>query len=147
MTEVGYDSDAMKNLVLGALLAAVSVSLRADDPIEVDFATLSGFDWVAGTALPESVTRYDEKTVKVSGFMQREDAGSGPTEYFMLINDACGCQGTPKLNEIVFCAMPPGQPTDIKPGIVTVTGKIYVGEESDDGVVVSLYTLDVDSLQ
>ena len=128
------------------LAAVLFLPAEAEDPIEVGFSKLAGFDYVEGMKLPEEVTKLDEKSVTVSGFMQREDAGDGPTEFFMLINDACGCDGTPMLNEIVFCAMPEGEPTEIQPGVVSITGTLYVGEETDDDVVVSLYSLDVDSV-
>ena len=128
--------------VLGALLVGAPPS----DPVDVDFATLSGFDYIEGMELPSEVTYYNEKKVKVSGFMQREDGGDGPVEFFMLINDACGCEGTPRLNEIVFCAMPEGETTEILAGSVTVEGTLYVGEETDDGIVLAIYTLDADSV-
>ncbi len=116
------------------------------DPVDVDFATLSNFDYVEGMKLPKAVTKYDEETVTISGFMAREDEGSGPVEFFLLINDACGCEGTPKLNEIVYCAMPEGETIEIQPGTVEVTGMLYVGEEKEDGFVVGIYSLDADSV-
>ena len=67
--------------------------------------------------------------------------------YFILVNDACGCEGTPKLNEMIFCAMPEGKTVNIKPGTASVTGTIYVEEEKEEGVVVSLYTMAVDSVK
>jgi hypothetical protein len=65
---------------------------------------------------------------------------------FMLVNDACGCTGTPKMNEIIFCTLPDGVATDEKTGLVTVTGKLYVGEEKEEGVVVMLYQMDADTV-
>ncbi|MFO0279182.1 MAG: DUF3299 domain-containing protein, partial [Planctomycetota bacterium] len=93
------------------------------------------------------VTVLDEKVVEIRGFMQRESPGSEPVNSFLLINDACGCTGTPKLNEIVFCTLPDGVTTEVKPGVVTVTGKLYVGEEKEDGVVIMLYQLDADTVK
>jgi len=130
-------------------LAALAVLLAppGEDPIEVDFASLSDFDYREGMTLPAHVTRLDTKKIRISGFMRSEDGSNGPTEFFMLINDACGCAGTPFLNEIVFCAMPPGQKVDIEPGTVELTGTLYVGEVREDGVVISLYEMDVDTVQ
>ena len=79
--------------------------------------------------------------------MVREVPGSGPVGTFLLINDACGCNGTPKMNEIVFCALPDGVTMDIKPGVVHVAGKLYVGEQKEDGAVVALYSMDVDTVK
>ncbi|MBX3462776.1 MAG: DUF3299 domain-containing protein [Planctomycetes bacterium] len=117
------------------------------DPTKVGFATLAGFDYTEGMTLPKEVASLDEQTVTIAGFMRREVPGSGPIGEFLLINDACGCNGTPKLNEIVFCTLPDGVTMDEKPGVVTVTGKLYVGETKEEGVVVMLYQMDADTVQ
>jgi hypothetical protein len=129
------------------LLLPALLLLAADDPLKVGFAKLAGFDYQEGMKLPKEVTELDEKLVEIRGFMQRESPGSDPVNTFLLINDACGCNGTPKLNEIVFCTLPDGVTTDIKPGVVTVTGKLYVGEEKEDDVVIMIYQLDADTVK
>ncbi len=130
------------------LLGPLSLLLcLAGDPVSVGFATLAGFEHKDGMVLPKEVTDLDEKIVAIRGFMQRETPGSGPVSQFLLINDACGCNGTPKLNEIVFCTLPDGVTMDIKVGVVTVTGKLYVGEEKEDGVVIMLYQMDADTVK
>ena len=135
-------------LPLAISLTCLLVAAGPSDPVEVDFGVLAGFDYVEGMQLPDEVLAYDERTVKVSGFMRREeDLSSGDeVEYFALINDACGCEGVPKMNEVVFCAMPEGEVTSILPGVVSVTGTLYVGELVEEDIVVALYTLDVDSI-
>lgn len=132
----------LRPAALLSLLACLS-----QDPTRVGFATLAGFDYAEGMALPKEVTRLDETVVTVSGFMRREVPGGGPVNQFLLVNDGCGCDGTPKLNEIVFCTLPDGVRMDVKPGIVTVTGKVYVGESREEGVVVMLYQMDTDTVQ
>ena len=117
------------------------------DPLPVGFAKLAGFDYTEGMTLPKEVTELDEKVVEVRGFMRREVPGSEPVNAFLLVNDACGCNGVPKLNEIVFCTLPDGVTTDEKTGMCTVTGKLYVGEAKEEGVVVALYQMDADSVK
>ncbi|MCR9244266.1 MAG: hypothetical protein NXI31_04485 [bacterium] len=119
----------------------------ADEPVKASFTELAGFDYSEGMTLPKEVTDLDEKVVKINGFMQREAPGVGPVNAFMLISDACGCEGMPMLNEIVFCMLPDGVTMDIKPGIVEVTGKIYIGEEKEDGTVIMLYQMDADTVK
>jgi hypothetical protein len=133
----------MKTLALmsGLLL------LPPQDPVKTSFAVLSSFTWEAGSKLPDEVTKLDDKVVVISGSMRREVPGGDPVEEFMLVNDACGCTGTPKMNEIVFCVMPEKKTTDIKPGIVTVKGHLYVGEQKEGGDVWCIYQLDVESIQ
>ena len=119
----------------------------AQDPTKIGFATLAGFEYSEGMALPKEVTDLDQKVVKISGFMQREVPGGGPVNQFLLINEACGCNGTPKMNEIVFCTLPDGVTMDVLPGVVTVTGTLYVGETKEEGVVVMIYQMDADTVQ
>lgn len=123
------------------------LGLLTQDPVRTSFAVLAGFDWTPGMKLPDEVTKLDSQKVQIGGFMMRESPGSGPVAQFLLINDACGCTGTPKMNEIVFCAMPEGVTTDIKNGVVQVTGTLYVGEQKEEDEVVAIYVMDVDSIQ
>jgi hypothetical protein len=128
-----------------ALLLLLCAALQ--DPKKTSFAVLASYEFEPGMDLPAEVLALDEVVVSISGFMQREVPGSGPVGQFLLISEACGCTGTPKMNEIVFCALPDGTTTDVKPGIVTVTGKLYVGEQREEGEVVAVYVLDADSVQ
>lgn len=137
----------MKATVLSLLALALLTTGDYLEPPAVGFDVLAGFEYKEGEKLPEDVTKYHEKKVKVGGFMRTEDGTGGSVEFFILVNDACGCEGTPKLNEMVFCAMPEGETVKIKPGVADVVGTLYVEEEKEDGVVVSLYTMDVDSVK
>ena len=114
------------------------------DPQRIGFDVLASYTWTEGMSLPKEVTKLDENLVTISGFMLREVPGGSPVDQFLIVNEACGCNGSPKLNEIVFCTLPDGVTMDIKPGIVSVTGKLYVGEEKEDGVVVMIYQMDAD---
>ena len=136
---------SMRTLRSFALL--LPLSLLPQDPVRTSFAVLAGFDWTAGMKLPDEVTKLDSKKVQVGGFMMREIPGSGPVAQFLLINDACGCTGTPKMNEIIFCAMPDGTTTEIKNGVVQVTGTLYVGEQKEEDEVIAIYVMDVDTIQ
>ena len=133
-------------LALSALLAMILTPPAVEDPPSIGFSVLANFEFKPGMQLPESVTRYDGKLVQITGFMKREDGGDGEAEEFLLVNDACGCNGTPKLNEIVFCAMPEGQKAKIQAGVVKMTGTMHVAEEKDGDDVLSLYTFDVDKI-
>jgi hypothetical protein len=127
-------------------LTLLMLSALVGEPEPVGFAVLAGFDYSEGMTLPKEVTKLDEKEVEIRGFMKREIPGSGPVNAFMLINDACGCNGTPMMNEIVFCMLPDGVTEDVHEGVVTVTGKLYVGEEKEDGVVIMIYQMDADKV-
>ncbi len=133
----------MKLGLLTALLGTLVLG-GSDDPTEVGFDVLAGFDYEEGMELPDEVTKLDETKVTVRGFMKREDGGDGATSTFMLISDACGCEGTPMLNEFIYCESE--EEHEIDPSVVTVTGTLYVGEEIEDEVVIGIYALEVESV-
>lgn len=122
------------------------LTLAVSEPEPVGFDVLAGFDYAEGMQLPKEVQAFDEKEIKVRGFMRREFPGDGPVNAFMLINDNCGCTGTPKMNEIIFCMLPEGETEDIHEGVVTVRGTLYVGEEKEEGVVIMIYQMDADEV-
>ena len=132
----------MRSFVLLPLLV-----LPMADPVKASFEELAGFEYAPGKPLPARVMAFDGKAVAISGFMQREVPGSGPVNEFLLVNSACNCNGTPKLNEIVFCTLPDGVTMDVLPGFVHVTGTMYVGEQKEDGEVVALYVMDADEVK
>ena len=132
----------MMRLYFAFLMLTVAVS----DPEPVGFDVLAGFDYVEGMQLPKEVTTFDEQEVKLRGFMRREFPGDGPVNSFMLINDNCGCTGTPKMNEIVFCMLPEGETEDVHEGVVKVRGTIYIGEEKEEDVVIMIYQMDADEV-
>ena len=142
---------ARPNLVLELMISRLPLTLLllfglAGEPEPLGFDVLAGFDYSEGMKLPQEVMDYDEKEVSVRGFMRREFPGDGPVNAFMLINDNCGCTGTPMMNEIVFCMLPEGETEDIHEGVVTVTGKLYIGEEKEDGIVIMIYQMDADQV-
>jgi hypothetical protein len=116
------------------------------DPEFLDFKVLSEWEYTDGMKLPDSVTKLDRKKFTLSGFMRREDSGFGEVEFFLLVYENCGCTGTPKINELVYCAMPEGVTTPVHPGPVKVSGTLYVAEQKDDGVVYGIYAMDVDKV-
>lgn len=130
-----------------ALLFCALPLLAPEDPIKTSFAVLASYTYTEGMKLPDEVTKLDQKVVEITGFMQRESPGSGPVDEFLLINDGCGCNGTPKLNEIVFCVLPENVTMEVKAGVVKVTGKLYVGEVKEDGYVVLVYQMDADKVE
>ena len=129
-----------------ALVFAPAFGPSLQDPEAVDFATLSGFEYEEGKELPKDVRKLHKQKITLSGFMRREEPGSEPVEFFMLINDACGCNGLPMLNEVVFAAMPEGVTTKVSEAIVEVTGTLYVEVVKEDGYTVALYQMDVDKV-
>ena len=134
-------------LIRTCALLALLVVPGGEDPVVTSFTTLAGFEFKPGMTLPSEVTVLHEKQVKIQGFMRPENDGDTEVQFFLLINDSCGCQGTPKLNEIVYCAMPEETNTKVLPGVIKITGKLFVGEEKEGEDVVGIYYLDVEKIE
>ena len=137
----------MKTALLTFLALVVLPPGGRVEPPTVGFDVLGSFDYEEGMELPEEVTQHHKKTVKVAGFMTTEDGSEGEVAYFIIVNDACGCEGTPKLNEVVFCAMPEDETVKIRPGITEVTGVLFAEEQKEDDVVIALYSMHVESVK
>jgi hypothetical protein len=123
--------------------AAVLLMTSSDDPRVIDFGVLASFEYREGMKLPSEVVGLDKKEVKISGFMRGENGATENLEFFMIVNEACGCAGEPKLNEVIFCAMPEGQRVNLSAAPVKVTGTLYVGEDKDGDYVSSLYRMEI----
>jgi hypothetical protein len=134
------------NLKLASLFLLAAVP-AGDDPRRIDFGTLSSFEYEEGKPLPKEVRDLDKKEIRISGFMRGENGATQDLEVFMIVNEACGCSGDPKLNEVLYCAMPEGQKVNAIAGSVLITGTILVGEEKEDGYVVSLYRVEVTKVE
>ena len=80
---------------LRTYMALAVLTLMGQEPTKTSFSVLASFDYTEGMTLPKEVTDLDEVTVTISGFMRREVPGGSPVHEFMLVNDSCGCTGTP----------------------------------------------------
>lgn len=131
-----------------AFLVALALALvPADDPVPVDFATLSDFDYEPGMELPEEVRRLDGSKVRVSGFIRTEDGRTDDISVFWLVNQNCDCQGTPRINELILCTMPDGETISNDDSLIEATGLFEAAEQRKDDYVVSLYRMRVRSVR
>ena len=129
-------------LTLIPLLFASFRGAPGEKAIEVDFSVLAGFQYKEGMTLPAEITKLNGKLVRIVGFLRNEEQQNSCHEFW-LVNQNCDCQGSPKMNEWVFCTMPEGKTVDLgdEPGVVT--GRLEVGEQKEDEFVVSIYRLEV----
>jgi hypothetical protein len=110
--------------------------------VEVRIETLTGIDYKRGGDLPQEVLDLDGKRVTLDGYM-----AIGTFEgvsMFELVPEACEC-GRSKVQHFIEVTMTSGT-TTYQPGLLKVTGTLSVGEVEQDGFVVSLYRLEIESL-
>jgi len=100
--------------------------------------------------LPEGIKKMDSSPVLIAGFMVPiEFNADGKVSSFALTQDQMFCcYGVPpKMNEWVMVEMQEGHETEFRSDApVAVYGQLDVGEEIDDGYVLSLYRMNSDKV-
>jgi hypothetical protein len=130
-----------------ALVLGVLVAVSGQQPTAVQFSTLSKFDWQRGMKLPDKVRQLDGKKIAIVGFVRSEDGRAEDITDFWLIDQACDCEGTPKMNEMIWCTMPDGQKFANDGSPVEVVGSFEASEDVEGDYVLSLYRLKVTSVR
>jgi len=128
---------------IAALLCAALTPLALAAPllletVEVDIQKLTTIDWQQGKELPKEIRDLDGREVVISGYMQSQSVRD--TDTILIVSDSCQCTGTPLPHHFVRVKL--DKKTNYKPGQLTFTGKLSVGEELEDGFVTSIYRLE-----
>jgi hypothetical protein len=117
---------------------------EAGAPIRITFKTIGNWKYVERkTPIPPSIVQLDGKWVEISGFMIANNQ-TDATPRFNLIQslwDCCFGQ-TPDINHVIDVSVKPGNVALFYPEPVKVTGKFSVGEQREEGHLVSLYRLE-----
>lgn len=116
-------------------------SSDSEEALPLTIETLTSIDWRKGDELPEEITKYDGKLVKISGYMAT-GTELDATE-FELVPQNCEC-GKSKVNHFVKVIIEDGG-AEFDPARVQFTGRLEIGEEEEDGFVTSLYRLTIES--
>jgi hypothetical protein len=100
------------------------------------------------TQIPASVKALDEKEVSITGFMLPTKVDDGKaTEFLLLKNQSMCCYGlTPNLNEYVSVRLNGQGVKPVMDRLITVSGKLHVGEMRQSRLLVGLYQLDGDKV-
>jgi hypothetical protein len=96
------------------------------------------------TQIPAFVKALDAKEVSITGFMLPTKVDGGmATEFLLLKNQSMCCYGlTPNLNEYVSVKLTGHGVKPVMDHLITVTGKLHVGEMRQSRLLVGLYQLD-----
>lgn len=121
---------------------------------EVDLKALGNFhfDELDGSVsqVPPEFRALDGKRVELKGLMW-SGMGAGPqVKMFQFVYNIQKCcfGGPPRVQERVFVFVPNGKSVEMHGELVSVIGRLHVQpKKTPDGTVVSLYTLDLESLQ
>jgi hypothetical protein len=147
------------------LLAAPQTNLFADDPVpddpipedpipddpipeepeeavEVSIEKLTSIEYRPGQELPDEIAELDGKTVTIEGYMAIGTLEG--VQKFELVPEPCEC-GRSKVQHFIDVTLTEGT-TTFTPGRIELEGKLSVSEVEEDGFVVSLYRLEIKSL-
>lgn len=99
--------------------------------------------------IPDYIKRLDSKKIAVKGFMVPIDVeGEGVKSFILTYSQMMCCFGQmPWYNEWVYVEMTDGKPASFYNDTpITVSGTLDVGEEIEDGFVISLYRMKAENV-
>lgn len=118
-----------------------------------DLKALSMFEMdqmnAADADVPAEYRALDGRRVMLVGEMYTGAAAAGRQADFQLVYSIQKCcfTGVPKVQHFVKSKVMPGKKVQYYPGLVKALGILHVGVEKDAGQVLSLYRLDVESVE
>jgi hypothetical protein len=98
--------------------------------------------------IPGSVQALDGREVSVTGFMLPTKVDDGKaTEFLLLKNQSMCCYGmTPNLNEYISVRLTGHGVKPVMDRLITVTGKLRVGELRQSRLLIGIYQMDGDKV-
>ena len=121
---------------------------------KVDLKALGNFafDQNRGTIddLPQKFRELDGQRVMLEGEMWADQAGAQVREFELVYSIVeCCLGGPPKVHERVYADVPPDMkvPNYTRRGYVRVLGTLHVDVKKSEGAIVSVYRLDVESVE
>ena len=125
------------------------------DYLEVDLFTISNFEMDQSAATDQSVPAdfrgLDGKRVQLIGEMYRpmEVPGTGEVRRFDLVYSISKCcvTSSPKIQHFIQATVLKDKQVKYHPGLVKVVGTLHVGVQKQDGRIISVYRMDVESTE
>lgn len=115
---------------------------------KVTFAELGSFRYEEGMRLPDAVTALHGKKVAIAGYMMTLEEVENIREFLLVESLWSCCFGKPpEVHQVIVATAKPGKEVDYSPEAVLLLGQLGVGEEIEDGFVVSLYRVALDEMR
>jgi hypothetical protein len=117
--------------------------------IDLDAMGKFDLDQQSGTIndIPWRFRELDGQHVILQGFMWAPASDSGEVTNFQLVYNITGNSFHPPLVQArVFCTVAGGKSAPYYADVVEVTGTLHVGIDREDGKIISVYTMDVESV-
>ena len=117
---------------------------------ELTIQTLGNFEYdqEKGGNVPGDVTGLTGSTVRLRGYMIPMDQAENITQFALVPSLFACCFGQPPaIQHTIVATCPKGKAVGYTADEITVEGKLKVQEKKDDGYIVSLFELDVNSVK
>jgi hypothetical protein len=122
------------------------------DYAKVDLKALGNFPFDGGNGsmadIPERYRALDGKRVQFEGFMYAPMAASLQINDFQLVYSITKCcfNGPPLVQERVFAHVPGNNTAQYYSDLVRVTGTLHINVVKEEGIIKSVYTMDVEKV-
>lgn len=126
---------------------------RNGDVYTVDLKAMGNFpfDPAVGSVndVPEQFRKLDNKKVALEGQMYAPGSSSNEITDFQLVYSIAKCcfGGPPRVQERVFARAPAGKTVQYYGGMARVIGTLHVQPVKQEGKIVSVFTMDVESTE
>jgi hypothetical protein len=117
---------------------------------DLQIKELGNFDYDAdkGGNIPKDVQALSGTNIRLHGFMIPIDQTEKITSFALVPSLFACCFGQPpQLQHTIVCKAPSGKSVSYYPDELVVEGKLKVEEKKDDGFIVSIFEVDVTSVQ
>src|SRR5688500_5766222 len=118
--------------------------------LSLQIKDLGNFEYDAdkGGNIPADVMALNGATVRVNGFMIPIDQAENITSFALVPSlFACCFRQPPQVQHTVICNAPQGKAVGYYPDELVVEGKLKVEEKKDEGFIVSVFEIDVNSVK
>jgi hypothetical protein len=130
----------MRKMVWLVLIAGC-MKPAAGEPLP--FQTLGSFEYRDKVKLPDEVTRWNGKFVRVTGFLNPTSQARNLTSFLLVKDRASCCFGKrPQVNHYIEVKLKPGRTVDYSTDPVTVEGVIQVDDRWDGDWQLGLYWME-----
>ena len=117
---------------------------------DLQIKELGNFDYDTdkGGNIPKDVQALSGMNIRLHGFMIPIDQTEKITSFALVPSLFACCFGQPpQLQHTIVCKAPSGKSVSYYPDELVVEGKLKVEEKKDDGFIVSIFEVDVTSVQ
>jgi hypothetical protein len=146
-----------KNIAAGNRGAGAAVGPRkpharpkSGDVLELTIKELGNFEYDAdsGGNIPRDVRDLTGSTIRVVGFMIPMDQADNITQFALVPSLFACCFGQPpSVQHTIVVNCPKGKAVSYYPDEIVVEGALKVEEKKEDGFIVSIFEMDVNSVR